>query len=47
MKFKEFLLPYPRPYPDPDLFIKDMINGTLAIAMSSVLMQGQTLDYRI
>lgn len=39
-------IPYPSPYPDNDLLIKEIINGTYSQALSGLLLSGQPISNR-
>jgi len=46
MRFEEYKIPYPNPYRDNQLMIKEMINGTFATALTLTLLSGQPISNR-
>jgi len=46
MRYQEYKIPYPNPYKDNDLMIKEIINGTFTAALSSTLLSGQPITNR-
>jgi len=46
MRYEEIKIPYPNPYYDGQLMIKEIINGTFTLALFSTLSTGQPIDNR-
>jgi len=44
--YRDFTIPYTNPYPDKDLEMKEIVNGTFAVALSLTLLNGQPLSSR-
>jgi len=46
MRYQDYKIPYPVPYEDKDLMMKELINGTFVTALTITLLSGQPLSNR-